>query len=62
MNSETTARLDRGKVYVVYGEGIGCNASTKGAYKTRAAGISHQGVARRARLVAPRWSSGSRSR
>ena len=33
MNSETTARLDRGKVYVVYGEGIGCNASTKGAYK-----------------------------
>ena len=33
MNSETTARLDRGKVYVVYRDGIGCNASTKGAYK-----------------------------
>ena len=33
MNSETTARLDRGKVYVVYCDGIGCNASTKGAYK-----------------------------
>jgi rhodanese-related sulfurtransferase len=33
MNSETTARLDRGKVYVVYGEGIGGNASTKGADK-----------------------------
>jgi rhodanese-related sulfurtransferase len=33
MKSETTARLDRGKVYVVYGEGIGCNASTTGACK-----------------------------
>jgi rhodanese-related sulfurtransferase len=33
MKSETTARLDRGKVYVVYRDGIGCNASTKGAYK-----------------------------
>ena len=33
MNTETTARLDRSKVYVVYCDGIGCNASTKGAYK-----------------------------
>jgi len=33
MNSETTARLNRGKVYVVYSDGIGGNASTKGAYK-----------------------------
>jgi rhodanese-related sulfurtransferase len=33
MNSETTASLDRSKVYVVYCDGIGCNASTKGAYK-----------------------------
>jgi rhodanese-related sulfurtransferase len=33
MNRETTARLDRSKVYVVYCDGIGCNASTKGAYK-----------------------------
>jgi hypothetical protein len=33
MKSETTARLDRGKVYVVYSDGIGGNASTKGAYK-----------------------------
>ena len=32
MNAETTARLNRGKVYVVYCDGIGCNASTK-AYK-----------------------------
>jgi rhodanese-related sulfurtransferase len=33
MSAETTARLDRSKVYVVYCDGIGCNASTKGAYK-----------------------------
>jgi rhodanese-related sulfurtransferase len=33
MSAESTARLDRSKVYVVYCDGIGCNASTKGAYK-----------------------------
>jgi rhodanese-related sulfurtransferase len=33
MSMETTAKLDRGAVYVVYCDGIGCNASTKGAYK-----------------------------
>ena len=33
MKSETTAPLDRGKVYVVYCDGIGGNASTKGADK-----------------------------
>jgi rhodanese-related sulfurtransferase len=33
ISAETTARLDRSKVYVVYCDGIGCNASTKGAYK-----------------------------
>jgi rhodanese-related sulfurtransferase len=33
MTAETTARLDGSKVYVVYCDGIGCNASTKGAYK-----------------------------
>ena len=33
MTAETAARLDRSKVYVVYCDGIGCNASTKGAYK-----------------------------
>ena len=27
------ARVDHGKVYVVYCDGIGCNASTKSAYK-----------------------------
>jgi rhodanese-related sulfurtransferase len=33
MNAGSTARLDRGKTYVVYCDGIGCNGSTKGAYK-----------------------------
>jgi len=32
MTEEATRRLDRGSVYVVYCDGIGCNASTKGAY------------------------------
>jgi rhodanese-related sulfurtransferase len=32
MTEESTRRLDRSKVYVVYCDGIGCNASTKGAY------------------------------
>ncbi len=32
-NAATTAALDRGKVYIVYCDGIGCNGSTKGAYK-----------------------------
>jgi Rhodanese-like domain len=31
MNAETPARFDHSKVYVVYCDGIGCNASTKGA-------------------------------
>ncbi len=33
MNAETVARFDRSKVHVIYCDGIGCNASTKGAYK-----------------------------
>jgi rhodanese-related sulfurtransferase len=33
MTAETTAELDRSKVYVVYCDGIGCNASTKGSHK-----------------------------
>ena len=36
---ETTARLDRSKVYIVYCDGIGCNASTKGAYKLAGLGF-----------------------
>ena len=39
MSAETTARLDRGKVYVVYCDGIGCNGSTKGAYKLASLGF-----------------------
>jgi len=33
MTPESTAHLDRGKVVVVYCDGIGCNASIKGAYR-----------------------------
>jgi rhodanese-related sulfurtransferase len=39
MTAETTAWLDRSKVYVVYCDGIGCNASTKGAYKLARLGL-----------------------
>ncbi len=31
MNPESTAQLDRSALYIVYCDGIGCNASTKGA-------------------------------
>lgn len=31
MSEETTKHLDRSKTYVTYCDGIGCNASTKGA-------------------------------
>lgn len=31
MNAERTQKLDRSKLYVCYCDGIGCNASTKGA-------------------------------
>jgi rhodanese-related sulfurtransferase len=31
MNEFTTAQLDREAIYVVYCDGIGCNASTKGS-------------------------------
>ena len=33
MNAESTQRLDRAATYVTYCDGIGCNASTKGALK-----------------------------
>ena len=33
MNPENTVQLDKSKTYVTYCDGIGCNASTKGAYK-----------------------------
>ena len=39
MNEASTAHLDRGKTYVAYCDGIGCNASTKGAYRLAALGF-----------------------
>src|SRR5713226_7010233 len=39
MCAATTKHLDRGKTYVVYCDGIGCNGSTKGAYKLAALGF-----------------------
>jgi rhodanese-related sulfurtransferase len=39
MSADTTAQLDRTKAYVVYYDGIGCNASTKGAYKLAGLGF-----------------------
>ena len=33
MSAETTAHLDKSALYVTYCDGIGCNASTKGALK-----------------------------
>ena len=33
MNRESTANLDRKGLYITYCDGIGCNASTKGALK-----------------------------
>ena len=33
MNEESTRVLDKSKIYVTYCDGIGCNASTKGALK-----------------------------
>ena len=33
MTSDTTSHLDKNKTYVCYCDGIGCNASTKGALK-----------------------------
>ncbi len=33
MNEEHLKNMDRNKIYVTYCDGLGCNASTKGAYK-----------------------------
>ena len=35
MNAETVARFDRSKVYVVYCDGIGCNASPRALTNSR---------------------------
>ncbi|WP_447957036.1 rhodanese-like domain-containing protein [Vreelandella sp. EE7] len=39
MTSERLAALDPSKVYVTYCDGIGCNGSTKGAWKLASAGF-----------------------
>lgn len=39
MTAESTAHLDRSKLYVTYCDGIGCNASTKGALKLASLGF-----------------------
>jgi rhodanese-related sulfurtransferase len=40
MSLETTSHLDKSKLYVTYCDGIGCNASTKGALKLSALGFN----------------------
>ncbi len=40
MNAETTKHLDKAKIYVCYCDGIGCNASTKGALKMAKLGFT----------------------
>jgi rhodanese-related sulfurtransferase len=39
MNAESTAHLDRSKVYITYCDGIGCNGSTKAALKLASLGF-----------------------
>jgi rhodanese-related sulfurtransferase len=39
MNVDSVSHLDRDKTYVTYCDGIGCNASTKGAYKLASLGF-----------------------
>ena len=40
MDAQSTDVLDRSKVYVTYCDGIGCNGSTKGAYKLAELGFT----------------------
>jgi rhodanese-related sulfurtransferase len=42
MSRETTARLDKSVLYVTYCDGIGCNASTKGALNMARLGFKVQ--------------------
>jgi rhodanese-related sulfurtransferase len=39
MNAESARDLDRERLYIVYCDGIGCNASTKGALKLSVLGF-----------------------
>jgi len=40
MSEESTQHLDKSKVYITYCDGIGCNASTKGALKLSILGFT----------------------
>lgn len=40
MTAESTQHLDRSKTYICYCDGIGCNASTKGALKMTRLGFN----------------------
>ena len=40
MNEESTKHLDKGVLYITYCDGIGCNASTKGALNMAKLGFS----------------------
>ena len=40
MSAQSTAHLDRAKIYVTYCDGIGCSASTKGAFKLASFGFA----------------------
>jgi len=40
MDMETTKHLDKSMLYVTYCDGIGCNASTKGALKMAELGFN----------------------
>jgi len=40
MTECSTASLDRGRVYVTYGDGVGSNAATKGAFKLASFGFT----------------------
>lgn len=42
MTAETTSHLDKSKLYVSYCDGIGCNASTKGALNLAELGFNVQ--------------------
>ncbi|MFY3383909.1 rhodanese-like domain-containing protein [Paracidovorax sp. MALMAid1276] len=40
MDERSTQQLDPGKVYITYCDGIGCNGSTRGAYKLARLGFT----------------------
>jgi hypothetical protein len=51
MNAETTAGFDKAKLYITYCDGIGCNASTRGALEFGKAWLQRKGTYRRYRMV-----------